>query len=495
VLHGADRRRAGGHRLRLGAVLVGLDVSAAGLTLWAVTPRSTELATAALGVAAGATTFYLLNRAHALYRSYVSASRVLAYAALLRCALIASGAAHLALLARGVEQSLVATAAGGIGMFGITAVGRYAFDRWLAGRRAAGALRRAVVAIGTPEEVGSLVRLFAARPTLGVDVVAAVGPHTDDELAGFGVPWLGQVTDAAYVVRQVGASGAVLGAGGVRPEEVRAVVRGLEDIGAHVYVASGLRGIDYRRIRTVGLAHEPFLYLGPPSFSAPQLVAKRLLDIALGSVLLVAALPVLLVAGAAVRAADGGPVLFRQIRVGRDGRPITILKLRTMVPDAEKRLDGLRASNERTGGPLFKMTDDPRVTPIGRFLRTSSIDELPQLLQVVRGQMSLVGPRPALPEEVAAFDPELLQRLRTKPGLTGLWQIEAREEPDFAAYRQLDLFYVENWSLLLDLFVICDTVPTLVGRAVKAVRGAVPPPTSGPAAAPMPAAETSGAPR
>jgi len=167
---------------------------------------------------------------------------------------------------------------------------------------------------------------------------------------------------------------------------------------------------------------------------------------------------------------DRGPLFFKQVRIGRKGRPFTVYKFRTMVVDAEARLKELEEANERRG-PLFKMTRDPRITRIGKFLRDSSLDELPQLINVVRGQMSLVGPRPALPSEVAQFDVELRDRLKVKPGLTGLWQVEARDNPSFDAYRRLDLYYVENWSVSLDLIIMLATVEHVIARLVSSVFG------------------------
>ena len=160
------------------------------------------------------------------------------------------------------------------------------------------------------------------------------------------------------------------------------------------------------------------------------------------------------------------PAIFRQVRVGKDGQPFTLFKLRTMVPDAEQQLVDVTSVNQRAGGPLFKAKRDPRRTRVGRILEMTSLDELPQLLNVLRGDMSLVGPRPALPHEVAQFDDELLGRHRVQPGITGLWQVEARDKPDFEIYRRLDLFYVENWSIGLDLAIMFSTVCSVLGRVV-----------------------------
>ncbi len=189
-----------------------------------------------------------------------------------------------------------------------------------------------------------------------------------------------------------------------------------------------------------------------------------MLGAALGLLL---AAPVLLLAWTAIRIEDGGRVIYRQIRVGVNGQPFIVYKLRSMALDADNGMDHLAVINERTDGPLFKAADDPRVTRVGAVIRALSIDELPQLFNVLTGTMSLVGPRPALPQEVAQFDPELLRRHSVKPGMTGLWQLEARDNPSFHAYRRLDLLYVDNWSIGLDLAILVATVPMVVARALR----------------------------
>jgi lipopolysaccharide/colanic/teichoic acid biosynthesis glycosyltransferase len=159
----------------------------------------------------------------------------------------------------------------------------------------------------------------------------------------------------------------------------------------------------------------------------------------------------------AVKLDSPGPVFFRQVRVGKDGRPFEILKFRSMCVGAEAKQAELADLNERSG-PLFKVTCDPRVTRVGRFLRKSSIDELPQLWNVIRGEMSVVGPRPALPAESEQWSPELRERLRVLPGITGMWQVSGRAEADFELYRRLDLYYVDNWSLTHDIRILLKTI-------------------------------------
>jgi lipopolysaccharide/colanic/teichoic acid biosynthesis glycosyltransferase len=165
----------------------------------------------------------------------------------------------------------------------------------------------------------------------------------------------------------------------------------------------------------------------------------------------------------AIRLDSRGPVLFRQERVGRDGQPFTMLKFRTMVEDAEERLPDVSHLNEAEGH-FFKIADDPRVTGIGGTLRRWSIDELPQLLNVLRGQMSMVGPRPPLPHEVAAYDAWHLRRLRVRPGVTGVWQVSGRSDVPFDEAVRLDLFYIENWSLGYDLYLLGRTFGAVLSR-------------------------------
>jgi len=186
------------------------------------------------------------------------------------------------------------------------------------------------------------------------------------------------------------------------------------------------------------------------------LVAKRSIDVAGSALLLVALAPLFLVIALAILVGEGRPVLFRQVRVGRDGQPFTIVKFRSMVRGADELRVDMAAQNERTG-PLFKANDDPRATPIGRLLRITSLDELPQLVNVLHGTMSLVGPRPALYGERAQFPAHVLERERVRPGITGLWQVKARLHPDFESYCHHDLEYVRTWTLRRDLLLLAAT--------------------------------------
>jgi exopolysaccharide biosynthesis polyprenyl glycosylphosphotransferase len=197
-----------------------------------------------------------------------------------------------------------------------------------------------------------------------------------------------------------------------------------------------------------------------------SLASKRVVDIVGSLVGLVVLSPLLLATALAIRLRDGPPILFRQARAGLHGRPFSICKFRTMVPDAEERLAEVQHLNERSG-IVFKAAEDPRITPLGRSLRATSIDELPQLWNVLKGDMSLVGPRPPLVAELAEYDIWHRRRLSMKPGITGLWQVEARHEPEFDRWVERDLAYIDRWSLLLDLKILLRTIPAVLGRTGK----------------------------
>jgi lipopolysaccharide/colanic/teichoic acid biosynthesis glycosyltransferase len=216
-----------------------------------------------------------------------------------------------------------------------------------------------------------------------------------------------------------------------------------------------------RASRQIGLSEDTV------TIDRRHVLGKRLFDLALVPVLLVLAMPVMAGIALAILLTSGRPVLFRQQRIGRQGVPFTMYKFRTMSSGAETEQDTLRARNERQS-PLFKLDTDPRVTPLGQFLRDSSLDELPQLFNVVSGRMGLVGPRPALPAECRAFPPTFqAARVQVRPGLTGPWQLWGRDEPSFTLYQELDLRYLRRCTVATDIVLLAITVPLVVRRAVR----------------------------
>lgn len=345
-------------------------------------------------------------------------------------------------------------------------VGRMAYRALLRRARRDGRFTRSVLLIGTGDEGYELHKMLADEPELGYRVVGVVGRAHEVAEHNFSVPYLGAAGDAATIARETGVSGVIIGASSLSFRELNHVVRSLLDAGIHVQVSGGLLGVDSSRLRANPIGREAAFYLEQVQLTGWQARVKRLLDLALASCALVLASPIIAAFAIAVKLNDGGPAFFRQQRVGRDGKTFTMLKLRTMVVDAEARLAELKKHNERSG-PLFKMENDPRFTKVGKLMDATSINELPQLWNVLRGEMSLVGPRPALAREVATFNDRLLTRHRVKPGITGLWQVESRDDPSFADYERCDLFYVENWSIRLDVMILLQTVIEVAKRATS----------------------------
>jgi exopolysaccharide biosynthesis polyprenyl glycosylphosphotransferase len=458
-------------------LLVGLDVLALvlawGLTLvvpgvGAGADRS-DLVSLGAATAAVALGLWLLA-SQRLYWARVCSVRTVEIGRLAKVSVLLGALVGASSALVGVDVRAAEAAVGGIATMVFLLMFRSGYRGWLRDRRREGRFCRPVMLVGLNEEALDMQRLLDHHPELGFRVTAVLGAREEAARLGMASLWAGEVADAPAVARSSTTTGAVVVASAVASEELNRTIRELMQIGSHVHVTSGLRGFDHRRLRAQPLAYEPIFYLEPVSLTRGQVITKRAIDLLLTSLALVLAVPLLLVAALAIKLDDGGPVLFRQRRVGRNGQTFTILKLRTMVLDAEARLDALKEKNERKG-PLFKLTSDPRVTRVGRILRGCSIDELPQLFNVLRGEMSLVGPRPALPSEVADFDEVLLARTQVPPGMTGLWQVEARESAEFSTYRRLDLFYVENWSVTLDLVVLLATLESEIARIVRALFG------------------------
>ncbi len=362
----------------------------------------------------------------------------------------------------GRVQSVVGSALAAV----FAVCGRAILDRQTSARRAGVPSARVVLIADDEDGMFDLLDEYGAA---GFHVVACLG-RCQTSAHTRGLPWKGTDENIVDVVDECGATSVVLAPNRLCVDYIHEQLPILRRRGVTVHFFSGLKGVHYRQLRTATIGHDPFLYLEEPRFERCQQALKRCLDILLGSILLGLAAPVILLAAAAIKLEDAGPILFKQQRVGLNGIPFRLCKLRTMHCNAEARLLELRHLNERDGGPLFKMTNDPRVTKVGCFLRATSIDELPQLWCVLRGDMSLVGPRPALPDEAVVFDHRLAERQRVRPGVTGLWQVEQRDSASFHQYRRLDIFYVENWSISLDLAILVRTVPTVLGRGINAIR-------------------------
>jgi exopolysaccharide biosynthesis polyprenyl glycosylphosphotransferase len=328
------------------------------------------------------------------------------------------------------------------------------------------ALHRVVVA-GSREQVRELVRHMRRARRAGVRVVGACVPGGAEsvDLPGGAVPVLGPVHTVAAAARRVGADTiAVTGGDGLPNGGLRQLSWQLEGTGIHLVVAPAITDIAGPRIAVRPVDGLPLLHVEEPQFTGGQRLLKEVADRLCATLLLLALSPLLLAIAAAVRAGDGGPVLFRQVRVGHHGREFVLWKFRTMRHGAEGERDALLHLNEHDG-PLFKMRSDPRVTAVGGWLRRHSLDELPQLWNVVTGSMSLVGPRPPLPSEAARFPEDVQRRLLVKPGITGLWQVSGRADLSWEETVRLDLYYVENWSVTMDAALLWKTVATVLRGA------------------------------
>jgi exopolysaccharide biosynthesis polyprenyl glycosylphosphotransferase len=407
-----------------------------------------------------------------LYRRRICANRSSELARIARSSLVLGLLTGLLVIRGGVEIAATAGLAAAGVSFTLLAVERGFFREWIKARRANGDFVAPVLVVaGTERGADDLASFLVDNQILGLRVAGVVTPQKPEvgsTSRPTSRPWLGSLQELTTSAELVGASGVVLDAGSLTGDELNDLVRLAGSSSLHVHISSGVRRVENRRITVSLFADETFLHVAPPSLSRRQDVAKRFLDVVLASFALLVLAPILAVAGALIWLQDRGPVLFRQERIGRDGEPFTLYKLRTMLVEAEQLRSELESDNGRDG-PLFKVAHDPRITPIGRFLRASSLDEAPQLLNVLEGTMSLVGPRPALPAEAAVFDKQLLRRLRVKPGMTGLWQVEARDLPSFDLYRRFDLHYVENWSLALDLTLIARTTVVVAMRTVQSL--------------------------
>jgi exopolysaccharide biosynthesis polyprenyl glycosylphosphotransferase len=276
------------------------------------------------------------------------------------------------------------------------------------------------------------------------------------------VPVLGGPEDVVSLARCVGADTiAVTASVGNTPERLRRLAWDLEGTGIDLIVAPALTDIAGPRVSIRPVAGLPLLHVEQPDITGARYLLKEIAERAVALVIILLALPLMVVVAAAIKLTSPGPVLFSQTRVSRHGREFSIYKFRSMRVDAEALLQSLQQCNE-TDGLMFKMKQDPRVTSVGRWLRRWSLDELPQLLNVVRGDMALIGPRPPLPCEVAAYTDGVHRRLLVKPGMTGLWQVSGRSDLSWDESVRLDLYYVENWSLALDVQILARTVRAIV---------------------------------
>jgi len=341
-------------------------------------------------------------------------------------------------------------------------VGRFILRKRLHKLRQLGSCMRKVVVVGHAEVVADLATMLRRETYHGLRVVAAcvAGPTRRDEINA--IPVIAGLDQVADVVRRYEADTvAVLACPEMSGVRLRELAWELEKTGTDLCVAPALLDVAGPRTTIRPVAGLPLLHMDHPEFSGFRRVLKAGFDRAVAGTALLACAPLFVILMAIIRLFDGGPAFFRQTRVGRDGRAFTVFKFRTMVVDAEGRKSELVALND-TDGVLFKMRGDPRITMVGRWLRRWSLDELPQLFNVLIGEMSLVGPRPALPQEAALYADHVRRRLAVKPGITGLWQVNGRSDLAWDESVRLDLRYVENWSFVLDLQILWKTASAVI---------------------------------
>ncbi|MGI9602457.1 MAG: sugar transferase [Acidimicrobiales bacterium] len=327
--------------------------------------------------------------------------------------------------------------------------------------RQRGRMLRRVVIVGRNDE-GHLVRDMLDKDlSHGYRVAGFVEDYLDHGSGRSQSELLGDPEQTMEVVRNTDSVGVIVAATAIDVGTSNRLIRTLTENGIHVELSSTLCDIAADRLTIRPLGRFPMVYIEPIRRHGWRAVAKRLFDLTTATTMLLLTLPIQAVAMLAIKMTSPGPVFFKQQRVGRDGRLFWVYKLRTMVVGAEELLENVRHLNEATG-PLFKIKEDPRITSAGRVLRKMSIDELPQLINVMKGEMSLVGPRPALPEEAAEWEPSLFNRLRVQPGITGMWQVNGRADAGEGDYGQLDLYYVDNWTLYTDISILVRTVPAVL---------------------------------
>lgn len=337
---------------------------------------------------------------------------------------------------------------------------RHLLRRTLHWLRRRGYLRIPMVIVGDSAHVNELNRVMTRERWVGYDLVGVLSysPETTE----FDLPILGTPDDAVEIVRQTGVDAVVFTEGSFRrPHHFNQLARELEQEDAQLIVIPSLTEISPNRIDLHTVAGVPLLRVAKPQAERAGRGLKRGFDVTASLLILVLISPLMLVIAVAVKLGDGGPILFHQPRVGRRGEPFHCLKFRSMVVNADEIKKQVLASNEGAG-PLFKMKDDPRITRVGKFIRKYSLDELPQLWNVLRGEMSLVGPRPALPSEVDQYKAHVLRRLDVRPGITGLWQVSGRSKLSWDDTVRLDLYYVDNWSFVQDLIILTKTVSAVV---------------------------------
>ncbi len=336
--------------------------------------------------------------------------------------------------------------------------GRYVMRQLTNRARACGRFVTNTILVGGAGHLAALLKVLAREEWLGYRVAGLLLPVGDPDPSCGRIPILGAPEDVMPVLRHAGVDAVIFTDGSFdQPSEFNELARQIEDLDAQTIFVPAVTDVSPSRLLTRPVAGLPLVHVQRPAAARACSWSKRLFDIAGSVFALLLSAPVCLVAALLIKLTDGGPILYRQQRIGIGGKPFMLYKLRSMMVNADQMTDQLAAHSDGNG-VLFKMARDPRITPVGRFIRRYSIDELPQLLNVLKGDMSLVGPRPALPSEVDRYDKYVRRRLAVRPGLSGLWQVSGRSNLSWDETVRLDLYYVDNWSMMQDLNILVRTI-------------------------------------
>ena len=354
--------------------------------------------------------------------------------------------------------------------FALVSTGRLLVRMGLRILRRRGRMLRKTLIVGSNDEAAHICELLLGSPETGLVPVGCLASSHAERLGlnycGESVPCLGEARNLGYYVTELKLDTVIIVSSAFSHDIVSRMIGELRGHEITTHVSSGLFEILTRRVLIRELAGVPLITVRGVSLSRANLVTKRLFDLMVAGLGVLIGLPIWLGIALAIKLDSRGTVFYRQPRIGQNGQAFDMFKFRSMCVDAHERLEQLRDDNEATG-PLFKMKNDPRVTRVGSWMRKYSIDEFPQLINVLRGEMSLVGPRPPLPDETAAYSERHWRRMEVPPGMTGLWQVSGRSGLTFEEMVRLDLYYIENWSVGFDMSLILRTVP-----AVLLARGA-----------------------
>lgn len=337
-------------------------------------------------------------------------------------------------------------------------LGRWAWRQWLNRQRAHGGYVQRAVLVGERGKLEHIATQLAREPNTGIQLVGAVTERGDRGDLEAGVPVLGGFDQVLDVLDATDADTVIFNADRISPRRIRQFGWDLEARSINLIVAPALTDIAGPRIHARPVAGLPLIHVDFPEFEGRKYVAKRLFDIVGASLLILFLGPVMIAVAIAVGATSAGGVFYAHERIGLRGEPFKMLKFRSMAQGADDQLKSLLDAQGTSDKPLFKIENDPRITPVGRIIRRYSLDELPQFFNVVRGDMSLVGPRPQVAEEVELYDHAAHRRLFMKPGITGIWQVSGRSSLDWDDAIRLDLYYVENWSVTGDLVIMWRTL-------------------------------------